>query len=357
VSAIRVLPVVSLVLFAVLFQLQGCASVTTRPAIDPSLTAREADVQRRLAVEERTRLLDRLTRVSLPVLVNGVPLCGDKVDWYLGMDTASEDNFNAEWRQAHREVLGVNEYVTVTRVYDNTPAQAAGLRRGDRILMLNGEKVEPGEDCYADYLKRVTELSKDGRPLTLWIERDGLPLMVQVTPARLCGYPVLMDNTDVINAVANGEVVIMNKGIINFVESDEELALIVGHELAHNTMGHIEKTSGNRMMGAILDGVIAGLTGVYTNAFANAATLAYSQEFEQEADYVGMYFIERAGYDSTNAPKLWRRMAANNPYGISHATTHPTTAARAVFLEECVKEIKAKKAAGQELLPEFSQAQ
>lgn len=81
--------------------------------------------------------------------------------------------------------------------------------------------------------------------------------------------------------------------------------------------------------------------------------LACSQEFEPEADYAGIYFMERGGCDSTGVPKSWRRMGANNPYSISHASSHPTPAPRTVFLEECVKEIKAKREAGRELLPEF----
>jgi hypothetical protein len=342
-----------MLLLAASLQMQGCASVTTRPTVDPMLTSREAGVQRRMAVEERIALTDRLSRVSLPLLVNGLPLCGDRVTWYLGMETASEDMFTAEWRQASREVLGVNEHVTVTRVYEDTPAQAAGLRKGDRILMVNGAKIEPGKKCYDTYLERLDAALKHGRSVSFWIERDGAPRLVEAAPAQRCGYPVIMDDTDVINALATGDMVIVNKGLLRFTETDAEVALIVGHELAHNVMEHGLKGSGNQMIGAAIDGIIAGITGVYSNAFTNAGAMAYSQEFEQEADYVGIYFMERGGYDSTGVPKFWRRMGANNPYSIGHASSHPTSASRTVFLEECVKEIKAKRKAGQELLPEF----
>ncbi|ADU62768.1 MULTISPECIES: M48 family metallopeptidase [Pseudodesulfovibrio] len=342
-----------MLLLAASLQMQGCASVTTRPTVDPMLTSQEAGVQRRMAAEERTELADRLSRVSLPVLVNGLPLCGDRVTWYLGMETASEDLYAAEWRQAYREVLGVNEHVTVTRVYEATPAQAAGLRKGDRILMVNGVKIEPGKKCYDTFHERLDAALKHGRPVSFWIERDGAPRLVEAIPAQCCGYPVIMDDSEEINALATGDTVIVNKGLLKFTETDAEIALIVGHELAHNVLEHGVKASGNQMLGAAVDGIIAGITGVYSNAFTNAGTMAYSQEFEQEADYVGIYFMERGGYDSTETPKFWRRMGANNPYSISHASSHPTSASRTVFLEECVKEIKAKREAGRALLPEF----
>jgi predicted Zn-dependent protease len=78
----------------------------------------------------------------------------------------------------------------------------------------------------------------------------------------------------------------------------------------------------------------------------------YSQDFESEADYVGLYVVARAGMPIDNAPRFWRRMGSQvAPGAISHGTTHPPTAQRFVALEAAVAEIKAKQAAGQPLLP------
>ena len=60
---------------------------------------------------------------------------------------------------------------------------------------------------------------------------------------------------------------------MEFVESDKELALIIGHELAHNTMGHIRKALGNYV-------VTLGGT-------------RYTRPFESEADYVGLLYGAR----------------------------------------------------------------
>ena len=77
--------------------------------------------------------------------------------------------------------------------------------------------------------------------------------------------------------------------------------------------------------------------------------------FEQEADYVGMYFMERAGYNSTGVADFWRRYAAESPKSVSKRTTHPTSPERFIAIERTHREIAHKKAAGQPLIPNLKQ--
>jgi predicted Zn-dependent protease len=124
--------------------------------------------------------------------------------------------------------------------------------------------------------------------------------------------------------------------------------------LAHNVMGHIDKQMGNRMAGLVIGAIISGLTRVdVTRQGAELGGLAFSQEFEAEADYVGLYYTARAGYGITAAPNFWRRMAVNHPRAIAHGTTHPNTADRFVALEAAAREIDAKRVVGLDLKPEM----
>ena len=333
---------------------QGCSSITVRPEVDPVLAEKEAAIQKELSVQQHVQAFQRLSRVSTPILVNGASLCDD-VTYFIGMDTNSLDAIPEEWREAYESVLDLEKRVKITYVIEGTPAHEAGLKQGDVILMMNGQKIEPGKNCYKTFFEELTELLDSGQVISFWIEREGVPSLYQVTPEKRCDYPVIMTDDPIVNAYADGESVMVTKGMMDFAAKDEELALVIGHELGHNVMGHIEKKTGSRIMGAILDGLLAGVTGVQTNVFTNAAGMMYSQEYEQEADYVGMYFMERGGYESNSAPMFWRRMGASFPYAISHATTHPTSASRYVFLEKCAEEIQAKRDAGKELLPEYKE--
>ena len=164
---------------------------------------------------------------------------------------------------------------------------------------------------------------------------------------------------DVINAFADSENIVINRGMMRFVQSDEELALILGHELAHNARRHRRAKEWNAAMGAIgglaldLLAVSAGVNtgGAFQDFGAGVGATLYSQEFESEADYVGMYFTRRAGFDIENVEDFWRRVAAEHPDAIRMASTHPTTAERFLRLGRTREEILAKEAAGEPLIP------
>jgi predicted Zn-dependent protease len=79
--------------------------------------------------------------------------------------------------------------------------------------------------------------------------------------------------------------------------------------------------------------------------------MAYSQDFESEADYVGMYFMRRAGFDIDDVEAVWRRMAVEHPESIRLAYTHPTTAERFLVLARTRDEIRTKEASGEPLVP------
>lgn len=87
--------------------------------------------------------------------------------------------------------------------------------------------------------------------------------------------------------------------------------------------------------------------------FAKIGASAYSQEFEAEADYVGLYLMANAGLPISDAPSFWRRMAAANPKSIkaNHSSSHPSTSYRMVALEEAVREIQGKIDSGESLTP------
>jgi beta-barrel assembly-enhancing protease len=143
--------------------------------------------------------------------------------------------------------------------------------------------------------------------------------------------------------------------MMRFVESDNELALVVGHELAHNTLGHMSKKRTNAMIGAILGAILSAAIRVdVSRAGADLGAAAYSQDFEAEADYAGIYYAARAGFNVGDAPKLWRRMAVEHPRAIGHGTTHPDTATRFVALDKTVDEIVKKLETNQALKPEMA---
>jgi predicted Zn-dependent protease len=189
---------------------------------------------------------------------------------------------------------------------------------------------------------------------TVKVLRDGKNMELPVQTVMRCAFDAMLSPTDIINAFADGKHITITKGMMRFTQDDTELELVIAHELAHDAMKHMDKKLGNRILGAIVDGLLAS-RGIQTGgAFGNASAGSYSQEFESEADYVGLYMMARAGGNIEEAPKFWRRMAAENPGSISERnSSHPTTPYRFTALEKTVLEIREKQKAGVPVLPEM----
>jgi len=174
-----------------------------------------------------------------------------------------------------------------------------------------------------------------------------------------CIYEFELTKDREVNAYADGKNIYVTPAMMNFAEEDEELAIVLGHEYAHNFMGHIASKKNNMALGNILGSLIdiaASSQGVATgSAFGKIGTsvggLKYSKEFEKEADYVGLYVTYLAGYKIENAAEFWRKMSLRDPNSIKEASTHPTNPERYIALTKTVNEIKNKKHGGLELLP------
>jgi hypothetical protein len=341
---------------AVLLLLGACAPVTQRPPLDEKVVAEEARRQRELALEDLLEDQARLHRIAYPILARGAPLCGEKVRPALGARFAGRDDFGRELREAAERRLGVADEAVVVHVAAGSPAERAGLRERDVVVAVAGNPAPRGEGAARRLVEAIAQAEKSGAPLALRVRRAGLELDLAATPEPACDYAVLLHPEHVPNAFADGRRILLTRGMLRFAREDLELAVVIGHELAHNAMGHIAKRAGNMLLGTILD-ILAASRGVNTQgAFGELAGLAYSQAFEAEADYVGLYFVARAGHDVARAPNIWRRIAAAAPGSIARQgflATHPSTPERFVALERTVEEIRAKQAAGAELVPEL----
>lgn len=175
---------------------------------------------------------------------------------------------------------------------------------------------------------------------------------------RRCYYYFDTSRDLEINAYATGKYIVITRGMLRFVQDDNELAMVMGHEFAHNIMGHIEAAEENRqggkLVGTFLDELV-GTRGAYQDSWSAkgefVGAISYSQSFESEADYVGMYVAARAGYDIKKAVGMWRRMSVEEPDGVYNATTHPANPERFVILQKTIAEIEDKRKRRVPLVP------
>lgn len=175
-----------------------------------------------------------------------------------------------------------------------------------------------------------------------------------------CTFKFQLAKEGPVNAYADGTNIVVTPAMVAFASSEQELAMVVAHEYAHNVLKHPQATGVNAAGGGIAGTLIDALAnsqgydtgGTFGKMGQQYGQFRYSVDFEKEADYVGMYILDRAGYDVSNSPDFWRRMSALNPDGIYGGKSHPGNAERYVAMNQTTAEIAAKKRAGQQPLPE-----
>ena len=130
-------------------------------------------------------------------------------------------------------------------------------------------------------------------------------------------------------------------GILDKLQlTDDEVAMVMGHEIAHALREHARermgKTAATNLGTSLLSQVLGlGQLGqTAANYGAQLLTLEFSRQDESEADLVGMELAARAGYNPRAGVSLWRKMAAANknapPQWLS---THPSSSTRISEIE------------------------
>ena len=348
----RAIPVLTLLLAA-------CATPTAqRPAIESQAADEETRTQLAMVFDRQMEMNEQLWRVSYRLSVAAAELCGSHVAGSPGLFVGTTASFGEKLRPAARaRYPALGEMPTILHVAAGSGAEAAGLKDNDVITAVNGQAIAPSVKSSALYAELVRAGS--GGPIIFTVQRSGEAREVTVAPQRVCNYPIAIVDKPQVNAYADGKGIYVYRGMMDFVHSDEELALVIAHEMAHDFRGHLEAKRQNafvgKAVGAVFDVLLAVGTGVTGTTFSsmggNLTAGAYSQEFEAEADYVGLYVMARAGYRIDDAANFWRRMAISSPGSITMTSDHPATPERFVALQAAVKEINIKTAQGQPLLP------
>jgi hypothetical protein len=295
------------------------------------------------------------------LLAAALPLCKNETRAFAGVRAMTRESFAREWRSAAESLYGVDDRPRVVQVVRGSPAEKAGLRPGDILLAVNDRNVSADSDELAGLdAMLATGAAPAARTARFKILRGNDRETLNVETIAICGFELKTEQSAQPGAHADGKSVVVSEPMMRFFENDDEMALVVSHEIAHNAMRHIDAGRENIRTGAgaglILD-ILAAVVGVDTggvfmNAGANIGNEAYSIAFEQEADYVGLYIMARAGRRIEDAPNFWRRMATLSPESITEASSHPTAPERFLALEKTVAEIDGKRATGLALLPD-----
>lgn len=160
----------------------------------------------------------------------------------------------------------------------------------------------------------------------------------------------LVDDATVLNAwaMAGGRMAIYRGLIEKLRLSDDEIAHIMGHEIAHAIANHhAERMSmvlaQNLAVSVVDRNVEDSRAAPIANTVATVAlTLPNSRSGEEEADNLGMRIATKAGYDPQAAVSLWQKMAQYNsgPRPPEFLSTHPDPSSRITALSALVDDVQ-----------------
>jgi predicted Zn-dependent protease len=173
----------------------------------------------------------------------------------------------------------------------------------DFVLMSEQQEIQLGAQAHQDVLKEYATL--DNPVLQAYVNEVGQRLAQQSHRPHLQWHFTVVDSPDVNAFALPGGYVYITRGIMAYLNSEAELAGVVGHEIGHVTARHgVRQQSASTAagLGAVLGSILvpeldnqAGATLLQT--LAQAWTAGYGREHELESDRLGAEYLAKTGYN------------------------------------------------------------
>lgn len=219
---------------------------------------------------------------------------------------------------------------------------------GCGTAMLSDEHLAKRSKSQFSKMKKSERISSNASHQAM-IERIGRRIagVAQVDlPGTEWEFVVFEKNEPNAFAMPGGKVGV-NSGLITLANGNEdEVAAVIGHEIAHVAFRHSNKRM-TQAMGIALGGVILNTamrnksstdrvlaTGAYGVGSTVGMALPFSRSQEREADHRGLFYAAMAGYDPRGAISFWKKMQGGKKRKMPEfLSTHPNPGNRIEFLE------------------------
>ena len=229
------------------------------------------------------------------------------------------------------------------------------------LLVSDSELISASLTQYNDYMKTAT-LSTD-RAKTANVEQIGRRI-ASATEAYLKQNGLEKDIANFqwefklikdpqVNAfcMPGGKIVVF-EGLLPLTATNDELAVVIGHEVAHEVAKHGNERISQQLLAQFGASIVnealntksAAIQTVGNTVFGlgvqGFVMLPYSRQHEYEADYIGMIFMTLAGYNPESALSFWQKMSAGGSGNTSDfLSTHPSDANRIAEIQKRLPEM------------------
>lgn len=205
-----------------------------------------------------------------------------------------------------------------------TKSGLVGVDRKQHFLVSQKDMIKGGHQAYSQVLEQAQKDKKLNQDPAL-VKRLNT-IMTKMIPhtakfradAVDWQWEVNLIQEDTLNAwIMPGGKIMFYSGLISQLElSDDEIAAIMGHEMAHDLREHARERVSQAQLTQLGLGVVGQLTGAPTSTIDIAGTLLnvgvllpFSRVHEKEADRIGIELAALAGYDPAASINIWQKMA------------------------------------------------
>ena len=347
------MPVKRLLIGVLAACLIGCSAIDV-PQIDAGALRAERELQLTQTLQSSIDQTTRIHNLLWPLLEKNVDFCrgftsrGIGIRYALPVRESGQGELDTKVREA---IFNFNNRPVVYAVAEDSPAQRAGLQIGDRIVGVGNWvwRAESASEFISAFTRRFASQTRTDE-LSLEIERLGERQKIDVTPIRACNIRLTIKPDLEVQARTNGREIIVTQGMAERL-NDEQIRTVLAHELAHCTQRHIRRAGVNTAAGLFIDLAFLAQRVWLGGVFSKLSRDAMSISIEREADYVSMYLLANAGFDTKNRAEIWRNLADEVTFRSSIFTTHPYSPERYLLLTKTHDEIEAKRQEGLPVLP------
>ena len=329
-------------IFFTLVLLASCSNNKNIAYINEISIAEEKEilVQKKILINEMAKASMKIHQITWPILLANKEKCKNNKTKSYGIlladinDLPKEDHeifyalFNESVDSKYFSKYRVSGFPIILSIAKNSPAYHARLLKNDIILEINEKNTK-------NFREKLAFIFENKKALKLKILRGKKEIIINMNGVQSCSYNVQVLPSGFPNAFADGEKVFITMAAIKLAQTEDELAFLIGHELAHNILHYKNFDASEANLHAIdyLD---------KPKIRQVKSILTWSNENREiEADIEGMRLAFKAGFSLENVNDYWRRLSIFNPELIKKSVNvYKSNAYRAALINKILKKLK-----------------
>ncbi len=329
-----------LIVFITLLFFISCSSISSYKSVNKAGLIEEKEIkeQSKFLVSSLAEKSRKLHDIAWPIMKSNIDSCINAKINAFGLMVSHIDelpsSLNSSFYAASPKNIenDIILFPMIVSVANNSPAHRSQVMEGDLIISINNSLVSK-----ENYKALLDEAAIKGI-LKITIKRQQKEILYNLISEVICGYPVQAMISPIPNAYADGSKIYITIATFDFVKDDQELAFLIGHELAHNVYHY----KGDPLYESAANPIPVEEKPSLQKI--SDLLIFQTEEKEIEADLYGVEFAIKAGILQNKVANYFRRLSIYAPELMkdSFFRMHPGNARRVAEIEKKIKALQSE---------------